>query len=111
VLRALFAEEAVLVSDGGGIARAVLHPLHGAARLARLYLQVARHHRASDLRYEIVTLNGAPALFMREGDTLTTAMWIDSDGERITAVHSLRHPGKLARLLAVTKPVPSASLH
>lgn len=110
VLRALFAEDAVLVSDGGGIARAVLHPLHGAERLARLYLQVARHHGTS-LRYEFVTLNGAPALLMHEGETLATAMWIDCDGDRIVAVHSLRHPGKLARLLSVTKPSATASLH
>ena len=110
VLRALFAEDAVLVSDGGGIARAVLHPLHGAERLARLYLQVARHH-GSILRYELVTLNGAPELLMHEGETLATAMWIDCDGDRIVAVHSLRHPGKLARLLTVTKPDARASLH
>ena len=60
---------------------------------------------------ELVTLNGAPALFLRDGDALTTAMWIECDGERITAIHALRHPGKLARLLAVTKPAASASLH
>lgn len=111
VLRALFAEDAVLVSDGGGIARAVLHPLHGAERLARLYLQVARHQRHAATRYEFVTLNGAPALLMHDGDTLATAMWIECDGERITAVHSLRHPGKLARLLSVTKRNATASLH
>ena len=110
VLRALFAEDAVLVSDGGGVARAVLHPLHGAERLARLYLQVARHH-GTTLRCEFVMLNGAPALLMHEGETLATAMWIDCDGDRIIAVHSLRHPGKLARLLSVTKPNAPASLH
>jgi RNA polymerase sigma-70 factor (ECF subfamily) len=37
-------------------------------------------------------------------------MWIETNGDRITAIHALRHPGKLARL-AVTKPVASASLH
>jgi RNA polymerase sigma-70 factor (ECF subfamily) len=109
-LRALFAEDAVLVSDGGGVARAVLHPLHGADRLARLYLQVARHH-GTTMRYQLVTLNGAPALLMHEGETLATAIWVDCDGDRISAVHSLRHPGKLARLLSVTKPGASASLH
>ena len=40
-LRALFAEDAVHISDGGGVARATLRPLHGAERLARLYLQLA----------------------------------------------------------------------
>lgn len=110
-LRALFAEDAVHVSDGGGVARATLHPLHGAERLARLYLQLARNLGGPGARFEFVTLNGAPALLLHHGDTLTAAMWIECEGERITAIHALRHPGKLSRLLAVTKPAASASLH
>src|SRR5690242_9540844 len=108
-LRALFAEDAVHVSDGGGLASATLHPLHGADRLARLYLQIARN--VAGARYAFAELNGAPALFMYDGDTLATAMWIECEGDRITAIHALRHPEKLARIHAVTKPVVSASLH
>ena len=111
VLRALFAEDAVLVSDGGGVVRAVLHPLHGAERLVRLYQQVARQHAAGDVRYESAWLNGAPALYLFVGDVLTTAMWIECEDGRITAIHSLRNPDKLARLVAVTKRGAAASLH
>lgn len=110
-LQALFAEDAVHISDGGGMARATLHPLHGAERLARLYLQLARHAEGRDVRFVPATLNGAPALFMYDGATLTSAMWIECEDERITAIHALRNPQKLARLLAVTKPAASASLH
>jgi RNA polymerase sigma-70 factor (ECF subfamily) len=111
-LRALFAEDAMSVSDGGGLARATLRPLHGAERLARLYMQIAlQQQRYGGVRHEIRQLNGAPALFGWQGDTLVSASWIDDDGERITAIHALRHPDKLARLLAVTKPAGSASLH
>jgi RNA polymerase sigma-70 factor (ECF subfamily) len=110
-LRSLFAEDAIHISDGGGVARATLHPLHGAERLARLYLQLGRNVSGPGVRYELVTLNGAPALFLFEGDTLTTAMWIENEGDRITAIHALRHPEKLARLLAVTNPPASTSLH
>jgi RNA polymerase sigma-70 factor (ECF subfamily) len=110
-LRSLFAEDAIHISDGGGVARATLHPLHGAERLARLYLQLGRNVSGPGVRYDLVTLNGAPALFLFEGDTLTTAMWIENEGDRITAIHALRHPEKLARLLAVTNPPASTSLH
>ena len=110
-LRSLFAEDAIHISDGGGVARATLHPLHGADRLARLDLQLARHLGGPGVHYELATLNGAPALFLHEGGTLASAMWIECDGERITAIHALRHPDKLARLLAVTKPAASTSLH
>jgi len=110
-LRSLFAEDAIHLSDGGGVARATLHPLHGAERLARLYLQLGRRFSDPGVRYELATLNGAPALFLYEGDTLASAMWIETDGERISAIHALRHPDKLARLLAVTNPRGAASLH
>jgi RNA polymerase sigma-70 factor (ECF subfamily) len=110
-VQALFAEDAVHISDGGGLARATLHPLHGAERLARLYLQLARHGEGRDLRFELATLNGAPALLLREGEALTTAMWIECDDHRITAILALRNPEKLARLFAVTNPPGPSSLH
>lgn len=110
-LRSLFAEDAIHLSDGGGVARATLHPLHGAERLARLYVQLGRRFSGPCVRFELATLNGAPALFLHEGDTLASAMWIETDGERITAIHALRHPDKLARLLSVTNPRGPASLH
>lgn len=110
-LQALFAEDAVQISDGGGVARATLHPLHGAERLARLYLQLARNMEGHGVRFETATLNGAPALFMYEGTVLSTAMWIECEGGRITAIHALRNPEKLARLWAVTKSPATTSLH
>ena len=109
-LQALFAEDAVHISDGGGVARATLHPLYGAERLARLYLQLGRNLHGAEARYEAITLNGAPALLLRNDDMLIAAMWIECDGERITAIHALRHPDKLARL-AVTKASGATSLH
>ncbi|WP_426688459.1 RNA polymerase sigma factor SigJ [Rhodanobacter ginsengiterrae] len=110
-LRALFAEDAVHISDGGGLVTATLHPLHGAERLARLYLQIALHQQGREIRHEIHSLNGAPALLSWQGDTLISASWIDEDGAGISAIHALRHPEKLARLAAVTKSAGSASLH
>jgi RNA polymerase sigma-70 factor (ECF subfamily) len=110
-LRALFAEDAIQISDGGGLARATLRPLHGAERLARLHLQIARRTGGPDARYQAVSLNGAPALLLWAGGTLTTAIGVECEGERISAMHCLRHPGKLARLLAVTKSPASTSLH
>lgn len=110
-LRALFAEDAIHIGDGGGVVSATLHPLHGAERLAQLYLHIAQHTRQQSLRYDMLTLNGAPALLAWAGDTLTTVTWVESDGERITAIHALRHPGKLARLAAVTNPPAGTSLH
>jgi RNA polymerase sigma factor (sigma-70 family) len=112
-LHALFAEDALHVSDGGGVVTATLHPLHGAERLARLYLQIALQQYKHGVRHQMHQLNGAPALLSWDGDTLISASWIDADddGEHITAIHTLRHPDKLARLAAVTKSTAATSLH
>ena len=110
-LRALFAEDAIHISDGGGVVTATLRPLHGAERLARLYLQLGTHMRASGARHEFATLNGAPALFTWQDGALATVMWVDGDGERIAAIHALRNPRKLAPLMAVTNPGAGPSLH
>ncbi len=111
MLRALFAEDAVAVADGGGVARAILQPLHGAERVTRLYLQIAQLSNNFGLRYELRTLNGAPALLTWRGEELFVATWIDCEDDRITAIHAIRHPDKLARIAAVTKASGSTSLH
>ncbi|TBR39000.1 MULTISPECIES: RNA polymerase sigma factor SigJ [Dyella] len=110
-LQALFAEDAIHVADGGGLASATLRPLHGAERLARLYLQIANNTRPYAMLREIRMLNGVPAIFQWLGDQLTSVMWIESDGDKITGTLAIRHPEKLARIAAVTNPPAAASLH
>jgi RNA polymerase sigma-70 factor (ECF subfamily) len=111
-LRALFAEDAIAISDGGGVVRAVLRPLHGADRLARLYTQIAtRFYSHPSVRFTTTMLNGEPVLLSWADDMLISATWIECEGDRITATLALRHPDKLARLAAVTKSRPLASLH
>jgi RNA polymerase sigma-70 factor (ECF subfamily) len=111
-LRALFAEDAISIADGGGVVRAVLRPLQGADRLARLYMQVGtRFYSRPDVQFTIATLNGEPVLLAWAEDTLVSATWVECEGDRISATLALRHPDKLARLAAVTKSRSLASLH
>lgn len=102
VLQALFAEDAVHVSDGGGNVRAALRPLHGAERLMRLYMQVGRQARRTAVRIEqrIVELNGEPALLTLADGAVSSVVWVVTDGDRIHALYALRNPDKLARLQA-----------
>jgi hypothetical protein len=74
-------------------------------------MQIALQQQRHGVRHEIRQINDAPALFGWQGDSLISASWIDDDGERITAVHALRHPGKLAGLATVTKSTTPTSLH
>jgi RNA polymerase sigma-70 factor (ECF subfamily) len=109
-LQALFAEDAVHLADGGGKARATLRPLHGAERLVRLYSIIAQRYRDYPIVHRLQWLNGAPALLTWLGTKLVTVAWIETDGERISSIHSLRNPEKLARLEAVTNPQSGTSL-
>jgi RNA polymerase sigma-70 factor (ECF subfamily) len=110
-LRALLADDAVHVADGGGLVSATLRPLLGAERIARLYMQISKNESAHDVHRQLVALNGAPALLTWVDGRLTTAIWIESDGDRIVALQVLRNPEKLARLAAVTKWPGGTSLH
>lgn len=110
-LRALFAEDAVHIADGGGLVQATLRPLYGSERLARLFFQIADRTAGFPIQRDIRMLNGAPALFQWNGDELAAVTWVECDGEQITATHSIRHPDKLARIAAVTFPRGHASLH
>jgi len=110
-LRALLAEDAMHVADGGGLVSATLRPLLGAERIARLYLQISKKEQGHDVQRRLLMLNDAPALLTWVDGQLTTAIWAECDGDRIVALQVLRNPEKLARLAAVTKSPGGPSLH
>lgn len=87
---------AQLVSDGGGKARAVIRPLLGADRIARLYWAVAR--RAAYTDWRLGTINGEPAILSYVDGALSTVTVAVSDGEHILELLSLRNPDKLSGL-------------
>lgn len=86
--------DARLVSDGGGKVTAVLRPLHGAERIARLYGALARHMTAQvELRSGRV--NGEPAILRYHDGRLHSITTVAIDGDRITQVLSVLNPDKL----------------
>jgi RNA polymerase sigma-70 factor (TIGR02957 family) len=87
----LMAPDVVLIADGGGIAAAVLVPVHGAERVARLLARADRPAVAA------IWLNGAPAGRIEAGGDLTAVSLAVEDG-RITRVYLIRNPRKLTRL-------------
>ncbi len=94
-LMEVLAPDVVLIADGGGIAAALLAPLHGAEAVAAL---LARAHRAP-VRFdtEPVWLNGAPAGRIDLGGEPSVVSVTVEDG-RVTRVYIVRNPRKLTRL-------------
>ncbi|KAB8182991.1 sigma-70 family RNA polymerase sigma factor [Nonomuraea phyllanthi] len=87
--------EAVYVADGGGKATAARRPVRGAETIALLAVRQIQIGRPDT--FEIIEVNGYPALATYRGGRL---IWLDTmeiaDG-RITEIRRLVNPDKLAR--------------
>jgi RNA polymerase sigma-70 factor, ECF subfamily len=86
-----------LTSDGGGQVRAARRPVHGAGRVARMLVGMARFLRA-ERQPAAVMVNGAPGLAVLEGDECDFVISLTLDGDRISRVDIIRAPDKLAPL-------------
>jgi RNA polymerase sigma-70 factor (ECF subfamily) len=91
-LMALFAEDAVMVSDGGGKVRAAINPVRGADAVARFIMGVVRKNEGWNAVHTLTEINGQPAF-------LTTV-----DGQPIAATILGIRAGVIAELYIVVNP-------
>jgi RNA polymerase sigma-70 factor (ECF subfamily) len=96
-LKAMLADDAELVSDGGGKVASFGKPLLGGQRIAQLYLAVHLRHRGN-LRVELALVNGEWGLLRFVDGMLESVQTFETDGTRITRIQAQRNPDKLARL-------------
>lgn len=107
-MKALLAEDATLVGDGGGKVNSIGHPLLGSERIA--YLYYATHRRYSQAtQLHLLHLNGQWALLRYIDGMLESAQSYDTDGERILHIQVQRNPDKLARLQSTLQAAPLTS--
>ncbi|HBK45308.1 MAG TPA: RNA polymerase subunit sigma-24 [Xanthomonadaceae bacterium] len=92
-ITALLADDARLVSDGGGKVTAVVRPLLGAERIAMLYWAVAR--RGLGLEVRMGSVNGEPAILRFGGGRLHSATLAVVEHDRIVELMTLMNPDKL----------------
>lgn len=98
-LRAMLADGAELIGDGGGKLPSFPEPLVGGQRIAQLFFAAhLRFHEAQ--RLELVRLNGAWGLLRFIDGKLESAQCYETDGEHIVRIRVQRNPDKLAHLLA-----------
>ena len=100
-LSAVLAEDAVLISDGGGKRTAALRPMSGREDIIRLLEGLAWRAGGSPLwpvSFRAVRINGYPGVIMeREDGPMTVAFQPGEDG-KLAAIYLVRNPDKLARL-------------
>lgn len=91
----VMAPDVVLIADGGGLAAAVLEPVHGAALVARVLARASRDQSA--FASMAVWLNGAPAARIEVAGE-PSAISLDVEDGQVTRVYLVRNPRKLTRL-------------
>ena len=99
-IKALLADDAELVSDGGGKVNSFGKVLRGSQRLAQLYFAISRRSGAA-MRLVLVDVNGLPGLARFIDGALESIQSFETDGERILSIHTQRNPDKLARATAL----------
>ncbi|RBY93456.1 RNA polymerase subunit sigma-24 [Blastococcus sp. TF02-8] len=96
-LLAALSPDVVLVSDGGGKAKAALRPITGADKVARFALGVAAQGMAlPGLRIEVAEVNGDPGIVAWTDGEPMLAMSLVVVGGRVEQILLVRNPDKLA---------------
>ncbi|CAG4909080.1 RNA polymerase sigma-70 factor [Paraburkholderia gardini] len=98
-LKAMLADDAQLIGDGGGKVPSFGVPMLGGQRIAQLFF-ATRLRYPNAVRYEVVMLNGQWGLLRFIDGALESAQALETDGERIVRFHVQRNPDKLARIAA-----------
>lgn len=89
---ALLAPDAVLYSDGGGLAKSALQPIRGPEKVARFLLGVAA---TPNSRIAPARINGAAGILAYEEGRLTTTATLRTGPTGIVAMYFIRNPEKL----------------
>ena len=97
----LVAEKASWTSDGGGQAKAALKVIRGRERVVRFAVAVLGR-LADRVTFEMIAVNGEPALAICAGGKLFSIITVRTDGLRILDVYTVLNPDKLAATAART---------
>jgi len=93
-LESLLREDVVVTADGGGAARAGRHPVHGAAKAARLFAKVfERFYAGGEIEY--ASYNHAPAFVVRTPENAAVYILDLAPEGRIARIYAILNPAKL----------------
>jgi RNA polymerase sigma-70 factor (TIGR02957 family) len=93
----ILAPDVVLVGDGGGVKQAVLRPVVGADRVARV-LTAGLGRVAAAASLQPVQVNGFPALILRLDGELDSVVAMRIDDGLVTGLYAVRNPEKLSHM-------------
>jgi RNA polymerase sigma-70 factor (TIGR02957 family) len=91
----ILAPEVVLLGDGGGVKQAILRPVVGADKVARL-LATGLGRIAATMSMRPAQVNGYPALILQFDGEIDTVVAVRVDDGLITGLYAVRNPAKLS---------------
>jgi len=97
-LTRMLAQDARLVTDGGGKVTSAMNVISGAGRVAAFLAGVVRKGWTADLTLRTATINGLPGLLLRGPRGLVQTTAFDVTGGVVTAIYIVRNPDKLRHL-------------
>lgn len=93
----ILAPNVVALGDGGGIKQAMLRPVAGADKVARL-LTAGLGRAGERMSVDPVTINGGPALVVHVDGEIDGVLAVRIDQRLVTGVYYVRNPLKLSRV-------------
>ena len=96
-LLAMLSADAIAYGDGGGVAPATRHPVHGREKVARLLLGAARvGERLGVTGMRLVEINGQPGCVFEAGNgEPIAAVALDIADDQVQAIRAVANPEKL----------------
>lgn len=109
-LAEILAPDVIFYSDGGGIRPAALLPIYGPEKVNRLIFGLMDKSQVfASPEYAFTEINGRPGFIILGDGEIQTAITIEGDSEKITAIYAMRNPQKLGRLARAINPAPGSS--
>ncbi|MGW0479377.1 RNA polymerase sigma-70 factor [Nonomuraea sp. NPDC003214] len=93
----ILAPDVVALSDGGGVRHALLRPVVGAGKVARL-LAGGWWRRDAARTAELVQINGGPGLLIRLNGEIDGVVAVRLENGYVTGAYHVRNPEKLSRI-------------
>jgi len=91
----VLAPDVTLVTDGGGVRKAALRPIHGAEKVSRWFFGVLSRPDVEGLAPHMRTVNGEPAVVTTSVEGVDSVLFLTVEGDRIVSLHAIRNPEKL----------------
>jgi len=93
----LLTDDALLISDGGGVVSAAIRPVEGRERIARVLVHLAAKASAeAPLTMRWVNVNGGWGVLLLRDGAIHSALTVDASDGAVRRIYVIRNPNKLA---------------